>query len=258
MLKDMQPRQVVVPAADIRGGREAERLRQLLFGETVTPVEERGELVKVKARRDGYCGYMRRSDLGPVMAPTHRVTAPATILYSAPDIRAPERLVLSFGSLVTVIGQEGRFAKTHQGLYVPSAHLNRVGAKFSDPVDVAELFLGTPYLWGGNSRQGIDCSGLVQAACLACGIACPGDSGEQAQSLGEALDPEAPLQRGDLMFWKGHVAWVAKPDLILHANAAYMAVVYEGMEDAVERIRSQGDGDVTICRRIPGLNLRQV
>ena len=82
----------------------------------------------------------------------------------------------------------------------------------TDPVAVAELFLGTPYLWGGNSRAGIDCSGLVQAALLACGIACPGDSDLQAAIRRHArLSRSSRSARGDLIFWKGHVAMVADP-----------------------------------------------
>jgi len=119
-----------------------------------------------------------------------------------------------------------------------------------DPVTIATVLLGTPYLWGGNSAFGIDCSGLVQAACMVCGIACPGDSDMQAAGLGQLVTDGSPPRRGDLLFWKGHVAWVSGPDTILHANAHHMAVAYEGLVAAVARIAAQGGGPVTAHRRL--------
>ena len=118
-----------------------------------------------------------------------------------------------------------------------------------EPVDVAALFLGVPYLWGGNSHSGIDCSGLVQAAYLACGRACPGDASHQEAAFGPALPPGTPPNRGDLLFWKGHVALVYDPDTLLHANAYRMAVNYEPLSFAVERIAAKGEGPVTSHRR---------
>lgn len=248
--QDLQSRQVRVAVADIRDRPGGARQRQLLYGEPVQPLETLGDHVRIRARRDGYEGVMARADLGPPMAATHRVTVPATHLYTRPDIKLPEATGLSFGSLLTVLDRDGPFCRTHTGHFVPAAHVNKAGRRFADPVAVAELFLGTPYLWGGNSRNGIDCSGLVQAACLACGVACPGDSGDQAAELGQPLDPGAPLRRGDLLFWKGHVAWVAEPGTLLHATAAYMSVVYEPREAAEQRILDQGEGPVTARRRV--------
>ncbi|MGB1209466.1 MAG: C40 family peptidase, partial [Paracoccaceae bacterium] len=139
---------------------------------------------------------------------------------------------------------EGRFAQTSLG-HIPTQHLAPLPHAFPDPAAVAELFLGTPYLWGGNSRWGIDCSGLVQAAFLACGIPCPGDSDQQQAALGPRLPPQTPKQRGDLLFWRGHVAWVVDAQTLLHANAHHMAVAHEPIETAILRIAAQGDGPMT-------------
>ena len=149
---------------------------------------------------------------------------------------------LSFGSQLTLTGQEGRFLALDTGGFVPVQHLREIGALFTDPVAVAARFIGTPYLWGGNSRQGIDCSGLVQMACHACGFDCPGDSDMQAAGFGRLLGAEEELRRGDLLFWKGHVAFVAGPDLILHANGNDMAVTEEGMTSAIARIAAALSG----------------
>ncbi len=128
-------------------------------------------------------------------------------------------------------------------------HLRALGEWCQDPVAVAEMFLGTPYLWGGNSRDGIDCSGLVQAALLACGRDCPGDSDQQA-GIGTELAEGDALRRGDLVFWKGHVAMVVDGDRLIHANGHSMSVAHEGIAACIERIAAAGGGPVTARRRV--------
>lgn len=242
-------RRVVVPVSDLLREPGGARDRQLLLGEAVTVYEEREGWAFVEAARDGYTGYLRADHLSDIQAPTHRITARATHLYRAADFKTREIAALSHGALLKVTGQEGRFATTPQG-YVPAVHLSPLDEVGEDPVSVAEAFLGTPYLWGGNTSDGIDCSGLVQMACLACGVDCPGDSDMQEAELGHALPEDAPLQRGDLLFWKTHVAWVADRDMLLHANAYRMAVAFEPLEAAVDRIEAQGDGPVTSRKRL--------
>ncbi len=244
-------RRITVPVADLLRAPDGARDRQLLLGEAVTAYEWRHGWVFVEAARDGYVGYLPEDHLGDLPAPTQRVTARATHLYPAPDFKRRETAALSHGSLLTVSGDDGRFAETPLG-FVPSAHLSSISALASDPVSVAETFLGAPYLWGGNTSFGIDCSGLVQMACLACGIACPGDSDMQEEELGTPLPEGAALQRGDLLFWSGHVAWVADAETLLHANVFRMAVAFEPLQDALKRIEAQGDGPVTSIKRLGG------
>ena len=183
-------------------------------------------------------GYVSEVALAPPRAPTHRVAVPATHLYRDDDMKSPDLRHLSFGSLVTVEAEGRRFWETPEG-YIPKRHLRPLDRPFTDPAAVAMLHFGVPYLWGGNSVLGIDCSGLVQAALLACGMACPGDSDLQ-QALGAEVD--GPLRRGDLVFWKGHVAMAVDEGTLIHANAHAMAVAYEPVAAAILRIEAQGDG----------------
>ncbi len=242
-------RQILRPVADLSNAPGGARDRQVLFGETVVVYEDRDDWSFVQADKDGYVGYVPSAALGPVRDATHMVGVPAAHVYAEASMKSPDRMSLSFGSRIAVTGTANGFAETGAG-FIPSVHLRALdNDPFDDPVAVAALFLGTPYLWGGNSRCGIDCSGLIQAALLACGRDCPGDSDLQAVAVGGPL-PEGTLpRRGDLLFWKGHVAWVADNTTLLHANAYHMAVAYEPLDEAIARILAQGDGPVTGHRR---------
>ncbi len=239
---------IAVPLVDLDRTPDGPRDRQLLLGDGVTVIDRHQGRAFVQAAKDGYCGYVPETALGSAGAPTHRVIAPATHLYPQPKVQAHELSALSFGSLLAVTGTAERFAETPDG-FVPFQHLRALADPLGDPVAAATLFLGTPYLWGGNSRAGIDCSGLVQAALLACGKDCPGDSDLQAQSVGRALLPEEALRPGDLIFWSGHVAMVVDADRIIHATGHRMAVVHEDTEAAVARIAAAGQP--VLARRRP-------
>ena len=244
-----EPAQIVVPIEELLRAPQGARDRQLLLGDTVTVFNKQPEFALIRSDKDAYCGWVRTSALGPAQEATHRVTARATHVYDAPDFKSPDRMSLSFGSRLNAVSETATFIETSLG-FVPRQHVHTADTVGTDPVAVAALFLGTPYLWGGNSSFGIDCSGLVQAACLACGLPCAGDTDQQENSLGTVLLPDAPLARNDVIFWKGHVALVSDPQTILHANAGYMATIYEPLTEALSRIESQGDGKPTAFRRL--------
>lgn len=223
------------------------RDRQLLWGDRVLVIDRRDSHAHVMADKDGYCGWVDAAAIGPDHPATHRVAAPFSQLYAAPKVTTREVATLPFAAQLAVSGTVGRFAETPDG-FVPLDHLRPLGDHDRDPVAVAAGFLGTPYLWGGNSRAGIDCSGLVQAALLACGVACPGDSDLQA-GLGRELAADEASAPGDLILWQGHVAMVSGPDEIIHATAAFMAVVREPLGAAIARIMAAENRPVTHRRR---------
>lgn len=247
---DPEPRQVTVPVTEILATPTGPRDRQLVRGETVAAYEDRDGRTFVQADRDGYCGYVLTAHLGPLAEATHFVAVRATHIYPAPDMKTHELRTLSFGSRLAVTDEEKSFFALTDGTFVPKPHLRPVDQPFGDPVALAELQLGTPYLWGGNSSFGLDCSGLIQMACLACGMDCPGDSDQQENAVGIHLPDGAKLQRGDLLFWDGHVGLMSDAETLLHANAHHMAVAYEPVEAAIARIKAQGDGPVTARKRL--------
>ncbi|WP_289149464.1 NlpC/P60 family protein [uncultured Salipiger sp.] len=244
-------RVVTRETADIRRAPGGARDRQMLFGEVFHVLEDVDGTAFGYAARDGYVGYVASDALGTADGDaTHVVAVRLSQALTQPDFkREGETLALSLGSRVRVTGDNGRWreiaAPGGQRLFLPATHLRPLGTPETDPVEVAARLIGTPYVWGGNSAMGIDCSGLAQAGFLACGIPCPGDSDLQEARFGETLAPGTAPERGDLLFWKGHVALVADRDTILHANAHHMAVAYEGLTEAIARIAAQDGGPVT-------------
>jgi cell wall-associated NlpC family hydrolase len=243
---EAMPYEVAVPIADLLRSPQGPRERQLLLGDGFDVIERREGFAFGRAGKDGYCGYLPESSLCAPTKTSHWVAAPASHLYSEPRAQAPQSVGISFASRLRVLGQSGDFAETPHG-FVPASHLQPLGKWYNDPVEVAGLFLGTPYLWGGNGHSGVDCSGLVQLSLLACGRPCPGDSDMQ-QALGAELPDGAPLQRGDLLFWKGHVAMMVDAELMIHATGAFMATVVEPAEAAIARIHGT-EGQKLIARR---------
>lgn len=234
-----EPGQITVPVADICRRPDGPRDRQALYGDHLTVLGRAEGWCYVQVSKDGYCGHLRDNSIGAPIAPTHRVSAPATHAYTAPDIKSPERLSLSYGSRITALAETRDFIETAQG-HFPKQHLRPADHVETDPTREALNFLGTPYLWGGNSRWGIDCSGLVQAALHACGIPCPGDSDLQESQFGSALPDGSARHPGDLLFWKGHVALVQDKHTLIHANAHHMMTRVESTERALRRIAASG------------------
>ncbi|MBX3568219.1 MAG: C40 family peptidase [Rhizobiaceae bacterium] len=238
--------QVAVAVADLRGAprSDAGLSTQLLLGAAVTVFDEADGWAWVQARRDGYVGYLPWADIRmPGATATHRVCAPRTFLYPGPDLRLPRSAALSMGSDLVVAGHaETRgtlYAILDTGEAVIAAHLCGVDGVAADYVAVAESLLNTPYLWGGTSGFGIDCSGIVQLAMHMAGVAVLRDSDMQAATIGEALDPgpdNSGLRRGDLVFWKGHVGIMADARRLLHATGHTMLVTMEPLSDAIGRV----------------------
>ncbi|MDP9592199.1 UNVERIFIED_ORG: cell wall-associated NlpC family hydrolase [Shinella zoogloeoides] len=225
------------PRPDLAAGIDTEGL----FGETVRVLDRADGWAWVKSDFDGYVGYVAETalDAGGGTA-THRVAVPRTFAYTGADLRTPAAFALSIGSRLTVIGESEtrgtRYLTLEGGQSVVAGHCLDIGATAgSDYVGVAARFLETPYLWGGRSGFGLDCSALVQLSMMMVGRAAPRDSDMQAAGLGSPID-RADLQRGDLVFWKGHVAIMEDDKTILHANGHTMSVAREGLDAAIERI----------------------
>ncbi len=246
--------EITAPLAPLRRApsSDAEVMTQALKGERVTIYDRNdegwawGQLIS-----DGYVGWLADQALTRPTAPaTHKVTALLTFAFPGPSIKLPPVETLAMGTLLTIARDQESFAVTREGWYLPRQHVGALDSRAPDFVAVAEQFVGTPYLWGGKSALGIDCSGLVQVSLTAAGTGCPRDSDMQQDGLGRELDPKdiKTLKRGDLIFWKGHVAIARDSDTIVHANAHHMMTAIERTQEVVARIKASGSAISAIKR----------
>ncbi|WP_375459376.1 C40 family peptidase [uncultured Enterovirga sp.] len=250
-------RRVIAPSAPLRRrpAPDAPQDSEALMGEPVRVFDEAGGYAWVQLEQDGYVGYLPSSVLGDRGAgPTHRIAALRTFVYPGPDLKLPPASFLSLGAGVTAAGpsRSGYLPLATSG-FVTERHVTPVEAREPDFVAVAERMLGTPYLWGGKTSLGLDCSGLVQLALAAAGVAAPRDSDQQQGGLGRPVERTADLaglRRGDLVFWRGHVGIMLDGDRLLHANGHHMAVAIEPLGIAERRIRESGAGPITDIRRL--------
>ncbi|MEO1549658.1 MAG: NlpC/P60 family protein [Pseudomonadota bacterium] len=251
--EEATPFQVTAPVLDLRAtpGRIGGLASQLLAGERFDVYESDPDtgLAWGQNRTDGYVGYVSRAGLDPVAeAPTHRVNHRATHCYPAPNMKTTPLELLPRAAQVAVSAQDAGFALVGEGTWVPLQHLTPLAQMPVDPVEEALAYLGTPYLWGGRSAFGLDCSALAQLAYGAVGVALLRDSDQQAgQGVSVA---RGDLGRGDLVFWKGHVGLMVDGHTLLHANAHHMSVAAEPLVEAEARIAAAGDGAITGCRRV--------
>lgn len=226
---------------------------EALFGETVTILDEDQGWAWLQLDADGYVGYAPMAAFTTeLIEPTHRVRALGTFVYPEPNIKCTPLMHLALTSEVSVASEQDGFAQLRSGGYVISRHLVTPDRLARDFTDVAERFVTTPYLWGGKTRIGIDCSGLVQTALGAVGIAAPRDSDMQQAELGEPVpiaDDHSGLQRGDLVFWQGHVGIMVDAVMLVHANAHHMMVAIETLPEVANRNMKDGSL-ITAVRRL--------
>ena len=242
----------VMTHADVRRTADvgSDLVNQVLLGERFDVLEETDGTAFGRCVRDGYVGYAPAACFGePGPAPTHRVKALRGHGYSRADFKAPAWGPVAMNSLVTVTSEADNYLYAPGPGWLASSHLAPIGERFeTDWAAVAELFLHSPYRWGGRDGLGIDCSGLVQQALFACGLGCPRDADQQAR-LGEEIDP-ATLRRGDLVGWRGHIGMMLDGMRMIHANTHHMGVAIEPLTEATARIVARGGGAPTAYRRI--------
>ncbi len=247
---------VCVGTADLRHAPapDAPLDTQALFGEEVTLYEDHEGWGWVQLARDGYVGYLSMAALAEgQIKPTHRVTVNRSFVYPGPDLKLSARDAVPLGAFVRVRATKGGFAQIGDAAFVYSAHLLPSGENQQEFVAVAERLLHAPYLWGGKTSLGIDCSGLVQISLDAAGIDAPRDTDLQEQALGLPIAVNtalAGLRRGDLVFWRGHAGIMRDETTLLHANAHHMLVASEPLRIARDRIRASASQPISAIKRL--------
>jgi cell wall-associated NlpC family hydrolase len=248
------PRMIVAPAAALRRrpAHDAPLDSEALHGERVTLFETRADgWCWVQLDADRYVGYVEATALGQLRAsPTHRVDVPRSFVYPRADVKVPPISWLPMGARVVAAVHDERFVVLDDGGFVIARHLAPLATRARDFVTVAESFLHVPYLWGGKTGIGLDCSGLIQVSLAAAGRAAPRDSDMQEREVGVPLNDDGALVRGDLVFWKGHVGVMRDAETLLHANGHHMQVASEPLAEARARIRARDGGDATAIKRL--------
>ncbi|MBM3519263.1 MAG: NlpC/P60 family protein [Alphaproteobacteria bacterium] len=246
-----QIRKPIVPLLRAPRG-DSMQVSQALYGEKVMVFEEREGWAWVQLVEDSYVGYVPADVLTrDVEAASYRVAVPLTYAYPAPDLKSGPAVAMPLNARLRVIETVGSYSRLSGGFFVFSAHLRAEGTHETDFVVVAEKFLHVPYLWGGKSVHGLDCSGLVQLALQAAGRTCPRDSDMQERDVGVTLESNtiSGLRRGDLVFWDGHVGIMTDAETLLHANGHHMLTVAEPVSEAIARIAASGK-PVTSLKRV--------
>jgi cell wall-associated NlpC family hydrolase len=245
-VKGIQKR-IVVPIVDLCAEPNGPRDRQLVAGDMVLEFDQRDGWSFIQNTHDGYVGYIRSDVLSLDDESTHWVANKFAIAYRDPSFKSRETALLPMGARLCVTAEKDGYLFCEYG-WVPAVQLRSIKAVHSDPASIAEMLLGTPYLWGGNSPFGIDCSGLVQLAFKMCGVSIPADSDQQCATFGEHVNSD-DFCRNDVLFWRGHVALVVDNKCLIHANAFQMAVTFEAIEPTCARIKANGDGDLIAHKR---------
>jgi hypothetical protein len=245
---------VIVGSAALRNAPEsnAEQVNQALFGETFAVYDEHEGWAWGQLSTDHYVGWMRADELGEAAPPTHRVRVLRSFIYEAPNMKSKPMTAVSMNAMLSLGEPDGTFTRVLDSGWIFSRHVSVLGDFEVDFVDVATRFVGSPYLWGGRESAGIDCSGLVQVSLQATGRSPLRDSDMQEKTLGEPVTPGAEysnLQRGDLLFWRGHVGIMESATMLLHASARDMHVEIEPLSEAIARIKPIA-GEVRSVRRL--------
>ena len=253
-MKDINLKQVITPVSDLRKkpDKMSELETQCLLGENLILIEKKNDWGYCKCELDNYYGWINLSELGEIDSSNYKINTLLTHVYSEPDMKSNILYCLHFNSKVSIIKKYQNWSKVSIGKndgYIFNRHITKLSNVDNNFVRTSKLFLNTPYLWGGKTCLGIDCSGLVQIVLHSAGIYIPRNTSEQQSFTSERLIEKKKVEDFCLIFWKGHVAISIEKNKIIHSNAYHMSVIIEPLDEAITRIKNSY-GDIIVIKKI--------
>ncbi len=225
---------------------------QILLGEDFKSQSKIGKFYKGYKAYDKYKGFIEAKDLHlDKNKKTHKIISKECNIYKKPNNKYKLNKKIFFNSRISILDDKNSFIQTKNG-WILKKNIKPINFRKKHFLDNIKLYLNTKYLWGGNSPKGLDCSALVQELLKFNNIYCPRDSKDQKKFFRKEISIKN-IRKGDLLFWKGHVAIALSNKKLVHAFGPRKKVVIMGIKETVKKIYSKSKLPLLCVKRIKKL-----
>ena len=225
---------------------------QILLGEDFKSQNKIGKFYKGYKAYDKYKGFIEAKDLHlDKNKKTHKIISKECNVYKKPNNKYKLNKKIFFNTRISILNDKNNFIQTKNG-WILKKNIKPINFRKKHFLDNIKLYLNTKYLWGGNSPKGLDCSALVQELLKFNNIYCPRDSKDQKKFFRKEISIKN-IRKGDLLFWKGHVAIALSNKKLVHAFGARKKVVIMGIKETIKKIYSKSKLPLLCVKRIKKL-----